>query len=122
MAVTVLLSRRPRRLAGATDLASADDAPVATGPVDGDAGVDGLRPPAGATQRSYTLKHTTRRVRAMVTDLHHRARRARPGCAGRAVAADTLTLNEIGLVSLRATAPAVRRRLPPQPGRRGASC
>ena len=74
-------------------------------PVDGDAGVDGRRSAGLATQRPYTLKHTTRRVRAMVTDLHYLLDVHDPEALGRAVAADTLTLNEIGLVSLRLTEP-----------------
>ena len=102
-AVTVRLSDDVDASRGAL-LASADDAPVATDRLtatlvwmDASAGL--------ATQRPYTLKHTTRRVRAMVTEVHHLLDVHDPEALGRAVAADTLTLNEIGLVSLRLTEP-----------------
>ena len=102
-AVTVRLSDDVDASRGAL-LASADDAPVATDRLtatlvwmDASAGL--------ATQRPYTLKHTTRRVRAMVTEVHHVLDVHDPDALGRAVAADTLTLNEIGLVSLRLTEP-----------------
>lgn len=55
-----------------------------------------------ASRRAYTLKHTTRSVRAMVTDVHHRFDIAE---LGRRVDADTLTLNEIGLVTVTTTEP-----------------
>jgi bifunctional enzyme CysN/CysC len=55
-----------------------------------------------AARRPYTLKHTTRNVRAMVTDVHHRLDVEALGEPRRA---DTLTLNEIGLVSLKLTEP-----------------
>ena len=55
-----------------------------------------------ALRRVYTLKHTTRAVRAMVTDLRYRLdvhSLHRDGSAAQ------LVLNEIGRVTLRATAP-----------------
>ena len=55
-----------------------------------------------ATRRAYTLKHTTRSVRAMVTDVHHRLD---VEALGTPRDADTLALNEIGLVSLKLTEP-----------------
>jgi len=55
-----------------------------------------------ATRRSYTLKHTTRNVRAMVTDVHHRLDVEELGTPRDAA---TLALNEIGLVSLKLTEP-----------------
>ena len=55
-----------------------------------------------AVRRPYTLKHTTRTVRAMVTDLHHRLD---VGTLDVDVTADRLELNEIGRVTLRTTEP-----------------
>ena len=66
-------------------------------------GVDGLRRRRSPLRRSYTLKHTTRTVRAMVTDLRYRL-----DVAHARIATPTpteLELNEIGRVTLRATAP-----------------
>ena len=60
----------------------------------------------------YTLKHTTRTVRAMVTDLRYRLD---INTLHRDKTATALKLNEIGRVTLRTTGAAVRRRLPPQP-------
>ena len=53
-------------------------------------------------RRVYTLKHTTRTVRALVTDVHYRLD---VHSLHRDTEAKQLTLNEIGRVSLRATAP-----------------
>ncbi len=53
-------------------------------------------------RRIYTLKHTTRTVRAMVTDLRYRLD---VHSLHRDEQATTLTLNEIGRLTLRATAP-----------------
>jgi len=50
----------------------------------------------------YSLKHTTRSVRAMVTDVHHRLDVEE---LGQPRDADTLRLNEIGLVTLKTTEP-----------------
>jgi bifunctional enzyme CysN/CysC len=50
------------------------------------------------------LKHTTRSVRAMVTDLHHRLDVER---LGEPQKASTLSANDIGLASLRLTEPIV---------------
>ena len=55
-----------------------------------------------ALRRVYALKHTTRTVRAMVTDLRYRLD---VHSLHRDTEATELTLNEIGRVSLRATAP-----------------
>ena len=55
-----------------------------------------------ALRRVYTLKHTTRTVRAMVTDLRYRLD---VHSLHRDTDATELALNEIGRVSLRATAP-----------------
>ena len=55
-----------------------------------------------ATRRAYTLKHTTRSVRAMVTDVHHRLDVEE---LGQPRDAETLKLNEIGLVTLKTTEP-----------------
>ena len=55
-----------------------------------------------AVRRPYTLKHTTRTVRAMVTDVHHRLD---VGTLDIDVTADRLELNEIGRVTLRTTEP-----------------
>ncbi|MBA3286629.1 MAG: 50S ribosome-binding GTPase [Acidimicrobiia bacterium] len=53
-------------------------------------------------RRIYTLKHTTRNVRAMVTDLRYRLD---VSTLHRDADATELVLNEIGRVTLRATAP-----------------
>ncbi len=50
----------------------------------------------------YTLKHTTRTVRAMVTDVRYRLD---VNTMHREPAADSLALNEVGRVTLRTTAP-----------------
>ncbi len=55
-----------------------------------------------ALRRVYTLKHTTRSVRAMVTDLRYRLD---VHSLHRDTEATELSLNEIGRVTLRATAP-----------------
>jgi bifunctional enzyme CysN/CysC len=55
-----------------------------------------------ALRQIYTLKHTTRTVRAMVTDLRYRLD---VHMLHRDTAATELGLNEIGRVTLRATAP-----------------
>jgi bifunctional enzyme CysN/CysC len=55
-----------------------------------------------ALRRVYTLKHTTRSVRAMVTDLRYRLD---VHSLHRDTEATQLSLNEIGRVTLRATAP-----------------
>ena len=55
-----------------------------------------------ALRRIYTLKHTTRTVRAMVTDLRYRLD---VHTLHRDTDAASSTLNEIGRVTLRATAP-----------------
>jgi bifunctional enzyme CysN/CysC len=55
-----------------------------------------------ALRRVYALKHTTRTVRAVITDLHYRLD---VHTLHRDTAATRLELNEIGRVSLRATAP-----------------
>ena len=55
-----------------------------------------------AVRRPYILKHTTRSVRAMVTELHHRVD---VGTLGIDTSADRLELNEIGRVTLRTTEP-----------------
>jgi sulfate adenylyltransferase subunit 1 len=57
-----------------------------------------------APGRPYALKHTTRRVRAMVTEVHHRID---VDDLGRPVPASTLELNDIGVVALRSTEPLV---------------
>jgi len=62
--------------------------------------MDGTAPLA--SRRPYALKHTTRSVRAMVTDVHHRLDVSE---LGRPRQADTLALNEVGLVTLRTTEP-----------------
>jgi bifunctional enzyme CysN/CysC len=54
------------------------------------------------TRRIYTLKHTTRTVRAMVTELRYRLD---INTMSRDETATALTLNEIGRVVLRATEP-----------------
>ncbi len=55
-----------------------------------------------ATRRAYTLKHTTRSVRAMITNVHHRLDVDE---LGQPRNADTLKLNEIGLVTVKTTEP-----------------
>ncbi len=55
-----------------------------------------------APRHTYRLKHTTRSVRAMVTDVHHRID---IGQLGAARPADQLALNEVGLVTLLTTEP-----------------
>ena len=50
----------------------------------------------------YTLKHTTRTVRAMITDVRYRID---VNTMHRDVTADSLTMNEVGRVRLRTTAP-----------------
>ena len=55
-----------------------------------------------ALRRVYTLKHTTRSVRAMVTDVRYRLD---VHTLHRDTEATELSLNEIGRVTLRATAP-----------------
>ncbi len=55
-----------------------------------------------ATRRIYSLKHTTRTVRAMVTDMRYRLD---VHSLHRDVDASELVMNEIGRVTLRATAP-----------------
>ncbi len=58
---------------------------------------------ASLTPRTiYTLKHTTRTVRAMVTDLRYRLD---INTMHRDESATTLTLNEIGRVVIRSTEP-----------------
>jgi bifunctional enzyme CysN/CysC len=52
--------------------------------------------------RKYTVKHTTRSVRAMVTDLQYRLD---VHTLHRDESATQLALNEIGRISLRSTAP-----------------
>ncbi len=80
---------------------SPDDQPTATRDVTAVlAWMDGTA--ALATRRAYTLKHTTRSVRAMVTDVHHRLDVEE---LGQPRDADTLKLNEIGLVTLKTTEP-----------------
>jgi bifunctional enzyme CysN/CysC len=54
------------------------------------------------------IKHTTRTARAMVKDLNYRLN---VNTLHRDEAAQSLTLNEIGRVSLRVTHAVVRRRL-----------
>ena len=82
-------------------LASPDDQPAAVREVTAVlAWMDGNAPLS--TRRSYTLKHTTRAVRAMVTDVHHRLD---VEALGELRDADALALNEIGLVSLKVTEP-----------------
>jgi sulfate adenylyltransferase subunit 1 (EFTu-like GTPase family) len=54
------------------------------------------------TRRPYLLKHTTRTVRAIVTDVHHRLD---VETLDTELAADRLDLNEIGRVTLRTTEP-----------------
>ena len=67
-----------------------------------------------ATRRSCAIKHTTRTARAMVKDLRYRLD---VNTLHRDESATALELNEIGRVSLRTTAAAVLRRVPPQPRR-----
>ena len=55
-----------------------------------------------AVRRPYILKHTTRTVRAMVTELHHRLD---VGTLDVDTSAERLELNEIGRVTLRTTEP-----------------
>ena len=55
-----------------------------------------------AVRRPYILKHSTRAVRAMVTELHHRLD---VGTLDVDTSADRLELNEIGRVTLRTTEP-----------------
>jgi bifunctional enzyme CysN/CysC len=55
-----------------------------------------------ALRKIYTLKHTTRSVRAMVTDLRYRLD---VSTLHRDEDVSQLTLNEIGRVALRATSP-----------------
>jgi len=55
-----------------------------------------------ASRRAYTLKHTTRSVRAMVTDVHHRFDVTE---LGRTLHADTLTLNDFVFVTAATTEP-----------------
>jgi bifunctional enzyme CysN/CysC len=82
-------------------LAAADDPPVAARDVT--AVLAWMDETAGlAPRRTYTLKHTTRSVRAIVTEVHHRLD---VEALGEPRGADTLLLNEIGLVSLRLTEP-----------------
>ena len=99
-AVTVVLADNVDVSRG--DLVSdPDDQPAATSEVTAVlAWMDSTAPLAA--RRSYTLKHTTRSVRAMVTDVHHRLDVQE---LGRPREADTLTLNEIGLVTLKLTEP-----------------
>ena len=82
-------------------IASPNDQPTATREVTAVlAWMDGTA--SLATRRAYTLKHTTRSVRAMVTDVHHRLDVEE---LGQPRDADTLRLNEIGLVTLKTTEP-----------------
>jgi bifunctional enzyme CysN/CysC len=53
-------------------------------------------------RNTYRLKHTTRSVRAIVTDVRHRIDIENLGAE---CSADTLTLNEVGVVTLRTTEP-----------------
>ena len=55
-----------------------------------------------APRNTYRLKHTTRSVRAMVTDVRHRIDIEQLGAEQ---PADTLSLNEVGVVTLRTTEP-----------------
>jgi bifunctional enzyme CysN/CysC len=52
--------------------------------------------------RMYTLKHTTRTVRAMITDVRYRID---VNTMHRDLTAESLTMNEVGRVTLRTTAP-----------------
>ena len=86
-------------------LAAADDPPSPPTELTATLVLDGRDPP-GSPRSGRTRSSTpTRRVRAMVTEVHHLLDVHDPEALGRAVAADTLTLNEIGLVSLRLTEP-----------------
>jgi bifunctional enzyme CysN/CysC len=53
-------------------------------------------------RNTYRLKHTTRSVRAIVTDVRHRIDIENLGAV---CPADSLTLNEVGVVTLRTTEP-----------------
>ena len=55
-----------------------------------------------SARNTYRLKHTTRSVRAMVTDVRHRIDIEKLGAE---LPADTLSLNEVGVVTLRTTEP-----------------
>jgi len=55
-----------------------------------------------APRNTYRLKHTTRSVRAIVTDVRHRLDIEQLGAAR---PAETLTFNEVGVVTLRTTEP-----------------
>jgi sulfate adenylyltransferase subunit 1 len=82
-------------------IAAADSPPTATRELRATlAWLDGSAPLA--LRRAYRLKHTTRTVRAMVTDLECRLDIERPGAHA---AAESLTLNEVGVARLRTTEP-----------------
>jgi bifunctional enzyme CysN/CysC len=82
-------------------IAAPDDQPAAVRQLTAVlAWMDGTAPLA--TRRPYTLKHTTRSVRAMVTDVHHRLDVTE---LGQPLDTDSLALNEIGLVTLTTTEP-----------------
>jgi bifunctional enzyme CysN/CysC len=55
-----------------------------------------------SARNTYRLKHTTRSVRAIVTDVRHRIDIENLGAV---CPADTLSLNEVGVVTLRTTEP-----------------
>ncbi len=82
-------------------IVDAADAPDATQRLTATlAWLDGSAPLA--PRHTYRLKHTTRSVRAMVTDVHHRIDIEQLGAAR---PADRLALNEVGVVTLRTTEP-----------------
>ncbi len=58
--------------------------------------------PRSPCDGTYRLKHTTRSVRAMVTDVHHRIDIEQLGAPR---PADRLALNEVGVVTMRTTEP-----------------
>ena len=82
-------------------IVDAADAPDATQRLTATlAWLDGSAPLA--PRHTYRLKHTTRSVRAMVTDVHHRIDIEQFGAAR---PTDRLALNEVGVVTLRTTEP-----------------
>ena len=72
----------------------------------------GERAQLQAGRASTRSKHTSKWARALVKDLHYRLD---VNTLHRDEDADSLSLNEIGRVTLRTTAAAVLRRVPPQP-------
>ena len=100
MAVTVVLAGH-LDISRGDMICAPDDRPTVTQDLDATVAWMDAESPL-VTRRPYLLKHTTRTVRAMVTDVHHRLE---VDTLGVDATADRLELNEIGRVTLRTTEP-----------------